>query len=93
MNVFPAKRCKKATELMRQRRLEYQRNNPVGSRHILLIAASESLQHHAFSSAIRPKTESEPTKSAKPDTQFGSNSAWAAAQSQKAEYIGCRIFR
>jgi hypothetical protein len=46
---FSSKRCKKATELDAAGVvLEYQRNDPVGARHILVIAASESLQHHSF---------------------------------------------
>ena len=28
--------------------LEYQRNDPVGARHIVVIAASKGLQHHSF---------------------------------------------
>src|SRR4051812_33028955 len=31
-----------------QRALEYQRNDPVGARHIVVIAASKGLQHHPF---------------------------------------------
>ena len=60
---FLAKRCKKATELDAAGVvLEYQRNDPVGARHILVIAASESLQHHSFflsdsSKKQNPKTD------------------------------------
>jgi hypothetical protein len=90
---FSSKRCKKATELDAAGVvLEYERNDPVGARHIFLIAASESLQHHSF--FLRDSSKKQDPKTDKSsETQFGSNSAWAAAQSQKAEYMGCRIFR
>src|SRR5260370_7699374 len=31
-----------------RRRLEYQRNDAVGARHIVVIAAAKGLQHHSF---------------------------------------------
>ena len=44
--------------------------------------------------AMRPKNKvPKPTRPEKPATQFGSSNACAIAQSQNAEYMGCRTLR